>query len=104
MSMLVLILSLNRGLPSLTIDISPEKLILSTDPRNNVTDLANTTTNDGQVLKPVSDHSVNDPNLEIQLVSVGLKNPSNIEFLCHDDILVLVKNEGTVKSIVNVTM
>jgi glucose/arabinose dehydrogenase len=104
MSMLLLILNLTPGLSYLEVNISPEKLILSNVPRNNVTNVANVTTNDGQVLKPGSAPTVNDPNLEIQLVSGGLKNPSNMAFLGPDDILVLEKNDGTVRRIVNGTM
>jgi glucose/arabinose dehydrogenase len=47
---------------------------------------------------------VNDPNLEIQLVSRGLQNPANMAFLGPDDILVLEKNDGTVRRIVNGVM
>lgn len=48
--------------------------------------------------------SITDPNLGFQLVFKGLKNPTAMEFLGLDDILVLEKNNGTVKRIVNGTM
>lgn len=44
---------------------------------------------------------VNDDNLKAQLVVEGLKHPTSIAFLGPDDLLVLEKNRGTVKRIVN---
>ena len=46
----------------------------------------------------------NDPNLKIELVFKGLKFPTSMAFLGPNDILVLEKNNGTVKRIVNGTM
>lgn len=45
--------------------------------------------------------TVNDPNLKVELVSEGLRLPTNMAFLGPSDILVLEKNEGTVRRIVN---
>ena len=103
-SLLLPIIYLTPQLPGLEMNIPPEKLIFSNEPRNNVTNVANITTNDGQVPKPTNSPTVNDPNLEIQLVSRGLQNPSNMAFLGPDDILVLEKNDGTVRRIINGTM
>jgi aldose sugar dehydrogenase len=47
---------------------------------------------------------LNDPTLNAQVVFQGVKFPTSMAFLDHDDILVLEKNEGTVKRIVNGTM
>jgi glucose/arabinose dehydrogenase len=47
---------------------------------------------------------VKDLNLEVQVVYHGLKNPTSMEFLGTDDILVLYKNDGTVRRIINATM
>jgi aldose sugar dehydrogenase len=46
----------------------------------------------------------NDPNLKTELVFKGLKFPTSMAFLGPNDILVLEKNNGTVKRIVNGTM
>jgi aldose sugar dehydrogenase len=100
----LLMLNLTLLLPDLNFNISHEKLILSNEPRKNFTNITNSTTNDGQVSKPTNAYTVNDPNLEIQLVARGLQNPSNMAFLGPDDILVLEKNDGTVRRIVNGTM
>lgn len=48
--------------------------------------------------------SLNDPNLELQLVFRGLKHPTAMEFVGPNDILVLEKNNGTAKRIVNGTL
>ncbi len=45
-----------------------------------------------------------DPNLKAEIVFRGIKFPSSMAFLGPDDILVLEKNEGTVKRIVNGVM
>ena len=42
-----------------------------------------------------------DPTLSVELVYKGISKPTDIEFLGDDDILVLEKNKGTVKRIVN---
>jgi aldose sugar dehydrogenase len=44
---------------------------------------------------------INDPNLKIQTVFKGLKWPTSMAFLGPNDILVLEKNDGTVRRIVN---
>jgi aldose sugar dehydrogenase len=94
------------ALTGLDVNISTKKLSLSDEleNKNNVTAVANITLNDEQVPKTKNGPAVNDPNLEIQLVFKGLKNPSNMAFLGPDDILVLEKNDGTVRRIVNGTM
>jgi glucose/arabinose dehydrogenase len=45
-----------------------------------------------------------DPNLKAEIVFRGIKFPSSMAFLGPDDLLVLEKNEGTVKRIVNGVM
>jgi aldose sugar dehydrogenase len=45
-----------------------------------------------------------DPNINAQVYFKGIKFPSSMAFLGPDDLLVLEKNEGTVKRIVNGTM
>jgi aldose sugar dehydrogenase len=45
-----------------------------------------------------------DPNLKVDLVFRGIRYPSNMAFLGPDDILVLEKDNGTVRRIVNGTM
>jgi aldose sugar dehydrogenase len=45
-----------------------------------------------------------DPNLKAELVFIGLKSPTSMAFLGPNDILVLEKNNGTVKRIVNGTL
>jgi aldose sugar dehydrogenase len=45
-----------------------------------------------------------DPNLKAELVFSGINFPSSMAFLSPDNILVLEKNEGTVKRIVNGVM
>src|SRR5215208_2800328 len=47
---------------------------------------------------------INDPNLKLELVSKGLKLPTQMAFIGPDDILVLEKDTGTVKRIVNGTI
>lgn len=47
---------------------------------------------------------VGDQNFEVEVVFDGINITSNMAFLSADDILVLEKNEGTVKRIVNGTM
>src|SRR5215208_1639344 len=44
---------------------------------------------------------INDPNLKLELVSKGLKLPTQMAFVGPDDILVLEKDNGIVKRIVN---
>jgi aldose sugar dehydrogenase len=46
----------------------------------------------------------NDPSLKTELVFIGLKSPTSMAFLGPNDILVLEKNNGTVKRIVNGTI
>jgi aldose sugar dehydrogenase len=46
---------------------------------------------------------VTDPNLKVEVVYEGLEHPTSMAFLGKDDILVLEKNNGTVKRIVNGT-
>ena len=47
---------------------------------------------------------ISDPNLEVQQVAEGLELPTSMAFLGSDDILVLEKDTGTVKRIVNGTI
>jgi glucose/arabinose dehydrogenase len=47
---------------------------------------------------------VNDPNLKVEEVYEGLENPTTMAFLGPDDILVLEKDKGTVRRIVNGTL
>ena len=44
---------------------------------------------------------MSDSNLKVELVATGLNFPTSMSFLGADDILVLEKNEGKVKRIVN---
>jgi aldose sugar dehydrogenase len=48
--------------------------------------------------------TVNDPNLQVQLVIANLSSPTQMEFLGPNDILILEKNTGQVKRIVNGVM
>ena len=48
--------------------------------------------------------TVNDPNLKVEKVAEGIKYPTSMAFLGKDDILVLEKNDGTVRRILNGTM
>jgi glucose/arabinose dehydrogenase len=50
------------------------------------------------------DHRIRDPNLKIQIVVGGITNPTSMAFLGPDDILVLEKNTGKVRRIVNDTL
>lgn len=45
-----------------------------------------------------------DPNLTVQTVVTGLRFPTDMEFLSEDDLLVIEKNHGTVRRIVNDTL
>ena len=45
-----------------------------------------------------------DPNIKAQVYFKGIKSSSSVAFLGPDDLLVLEKNEGTVKRIINGTM
>src|SRR5919202_5808972 len=47
---------------------------------------------------------INDPKLKAEVVFRGLKFPTSMAFLGPNDILVLEKNDGTVRRIVNGTM
>jgi len=47
---------------------------------------------------------VNDPSLQVEPVFTGIKFPTSMAFLGPDDILVLEKNQGTVRRIVNGSM
>src|SRR5829696_8132093 len=44
---------------------------------------------------------INDPNLKVELISEGLRLPTQLAFVGPDDILVLEKDSGIVKRIVN---
>ncbi len=48
--------------------------------------------------------TVFDPNLKVELFVSGLKYPTSMAFIGNDDLLVLEKNNGTVKRIVNGNM
>jgi glucose/arabinose dehydrogenase len=52
----------------------------------------------------VTSPTVYDPLLEVQLVYDGLESPTSMEFVGLDDILVLEKNDGTVRRIINGVM
>ncbi len=45
--------------------------------------------------------SLRDPNLRVELVASGLKYPTAMAFVGNDDILVLEKNNDTIRRIVN---
>jgi aldose sugar dehydrogenase len=66
-----------------------------------------TVTNNDVVQKPEEDDVIlnpiikNNPNLKVEEVSDGLDFPTSMAFLGPEDILVLEKNEGTVKRILN---
>ena len=45
--------------------------------------------------------TLSDPNLKIEVFATGLKNPTNMAFLDSGDVLVLEKQNGTVRKIVN---
>ena len=45
--------------------------------------------------------TLTDPNLKVELVASGLSYPTTMAFVGKDDILVLEKNNGTIKRIVN---
>jgi aldose sugar dehydrogenase len=47
---------------------------------------------------------VTDPNLKVEALYQGLEHPTNMAFLGQDDILVLEKDKGTVRRIVNGTL
>src|SRR5215210_1351376 len=51
-----------------------------------------------------SDPFVTDPNFAVETVATGLKIPTDMVFLSDDDILVLEKNNGTVRRVVNGTV
>ncbi len=50
-----------------------------------------------------SDPYVTDSNLTVETVATGLKDPTDMAFLSDDDILVLEKNNGTMRRVVNGT-
>jgi len=52
-------------------------------------------------LKVIAEPAVNDRNLQVKLISKDIKFPTSMAFLGPNDILVLEKNEGTVRRIVN---
>jgi glucose/arabinose dehydrogenase len=54
-------------------------------------------------LSPLNDTSVtlSDPRLKIEIIGTGLKKPTNMAFLDSGDVLVLEKQNGTVRKIVN---
>jgi glucose/arabinose dehydrogenase len=56
------------------------------------------------VSQPRSMPTVNDANLKVELVAEGIEYPTSMAFLGKDDILVLEKNDGTVRRILNGTM
>jgi len=45
--------------------------------------------------------TLSDPSLRIEVFATGLKNPTNMAFLNNGDVLVLEKQNGTVRKIVN---
>jgi aldose sugar dehydrogenase len=44
---------------------------------------------------------IKDPNLKVEIVAEGITFPTNMAFLANDDILVLEKNTGEVKRVIN---
>jgi glucose/arabinose dehydrogenase len=59
-----------------------------------------------QKLQPLSTENITlyDPNLKLELVTTGLDFPTTMEFLGPDDFLILEKNTGNVKRVVNGTV
>ena len=53
---------------------------------------------------PMGPYVVNDSNLAVQVVASGLRHPTSMAFLGNNDILVLEKEHGTVRRIVNGTL
>ena len=51
-----------------------------------------------------SEPKVYDPNLKVEVVAEGLKFPTSMSFLGPNNILVLEKNNGTVRSVINGTL
>jgi glucose/arabinose dehydrogenase len=51
-----------------------------------------------------NDPYVTDSNLTVKTVATGLKDPTDMAFLSDDDILVLEKNNGTMRRVVNGTV
>ena len=51
-----------------------------------------------------SDPHINDPNITVETVATGLKIPTDMAFLSDDVIMVLEKNNGTVRKVVNGTV
>lgn len=91
-------------LQNIYVNMFTEKLSTSNEPKRNVNNIAIIGTNYEHVPKPENGSTVNDSSLEIQPVFRGLKNPSKMEFLGSDDILVLEKKDGTIRRIVNGAM
>jgi aldose sugar dehydrogenase len=56
------------------------------------------------IIQPSEGPTINDPNLKVEVVFKGLKFPTSMAFLGPNDILVLEKNNGTVRRIVNGVM
>jgi aldose sugar dehydrogenase len=56
------------------------------------------------ILEVAAVPTVNDPNLRVEVYAEGINLPSNIAFLAPDDLLVLEKDTGDVKRVVNGTM
>ena len=87
--------------------ISQAYTTIADTPADTMNRTSDTTTNitpakDPRFKAEVSDQPViNDPNLEVQQVAEGLELPTSMAFLGSDDILVLEKDNGTVKRIVN---
>ena len=52
----------------------------------------------------LTDPQIRDPNITVEIVATGLKIPTDMAFLSDDVILVLEKNNGTVRKIVNGTV
>ena len=76
-------------------------LVVSIGFNNNSNNFVRATQSEGYELLPKIN---NDSNLKTELVFKGLKFPTSMAFLGPNDILVLEKNNGTVKRIVNGTM
>jgi aldose sugar dehydrogenase len=85
----------------------PQAYATTADTMNRTSDATTYTTpaKDPRFKAETSDQPViNDPNLEVQQFAEGLELPTSAAFLGSDDILVLEKDNGTVKRIVNGTI
>ena len=87
MDMNQIILLLGRSFMCSTLTISPDNSISGTPLVKNSSD--------------INRPSILSPHLDLELVSSGITYPTDMEFLDNDDILVLEKNNGTVRRIID---